>query len=593
MARSPSLDLIRRLLGTTLALPLLVTAAGAGVIDPALEHELAALPATDQVSVLIFLVDQVPIRVLDQELRTEHATRAIRHERVITALKDMAADTQGPLLARLASLRAQGAVTACKPYWIANLVAARMSVAAVRQVATRSDVRIITTSLSVSPTEPYSKTPGSEAAFIGSTPGVRAINAHRVWYELGITGAGRLVCGLDTGVMGSHPALASRWRGAEPGMPWQWAWKDVLGGNTQFPVDLNSHGTHTMGTAVGLADAGLDTIGVAWGAQWIACNAIDQPVSHEFDSDVIAAFQWVSDPDENPQTIDDVPDVVMNAWRVNELLGYPDCDARWWAIIDACEAAGCAVVFSAGGDGPGARTIGSPADRITTPTNAFAIGAASAQEGEVFPYPIAIFSSRGPSGCDGVTKKPEVVAPGVNVLSSTNNGSYAYWSGTAMAVPHVAGIFALMREADPDLDVTTAKQILLETARDEGTPGDDNDHGWGFIDAYAAVSRVLAAQGIRNEAPRLGLALAVQPNPFHPAGVVDYSVPGRGRVVLWVLDVQGRRVRTLVDGMVEGGNHRLRFDGRDDRGAEIPSGTYFFHLEAGHLETTEKVHLVR
>jgi len=421
-----------RPLAATLFVQLLANVAVAGVIDPAYESYLTRLPDDTQASVLVFLAGQVPVRALDEELRAERATLAVRHERVITDLKAMADATQGPILADLAARKARGEVTGYTPYWIANLVVAEMSVAAVREVAARPDVGIVDANFTVSPIElvdDTGKMTESAAAFSGIAPGLRAINAHRVWYELGITGAGRLVCGLDTGVMGSHPALASRWRGAEPGIPWQWAWKDVLGGNTQVPADPNGHGTHTMGTLVGLDAATQDTIGVAWDAQWIACNAIGQGVGFEFDNDVIAAFQWIADPDGDPQTTGDVPDVVQNAWRVNEQLGYGDCDPRWWAVMDGCEAAGCAVVFSAGGDGPGAQSIGSPADRITTPTNAYAVGAVSAQAGENFPYSITNFSSRGPSGCDGVTKKPEIVAPGVNVLSSTNNGAYASWSG--------------------------------------------------------------------------------------------------------------------------------------------------------------------
>jgi bacillopeptidase F len=586
------------LLCALLLVLLLTNPAAAGAIDPDYERELTALADGKQVSVLIFLADQVPIRTLDEELRAKHAALAVRHERVITALQAMAEDTQGPLLAHLAAEKVRGEVTSYAPYWIANLVVARMSAAAVRQVAARSDVDVVSAGLGLAPaTDAKTQDPPSaadrETAFTGSTPGLRAINAHRVWYDLGITGEGRLVCGLDTGVMGSHPALASQWRGVEPGIPWQWTWKDLIGGDTQFPIDTNGHGTHTMGTLVGLAAATQDTIGVAWGAQWIACNAINQGPNTEFDQDVIAAFQWVADPDGDPQTIEDVPDVVVNSWGVNELFGYLDCDSRWWAVIDGCEAAGCAVMFAAGGNGPGAQTIESPADRITTPTNAFAIGAVSAQAGQQFPYSIASFSGRGPSGCDGVTKKPEVVAPGVNVLSSTNDGGYAQWSGTGMAAPHVAGVIALMRQADPDLDVTTAKQIILETARDEGTPGEDNTYGWGIIDAYAAVSRVLATQGIRGGAPRIGFALAVRPNPSNPNTVVSYAVPAGGRVELRVFDIQGRWVRTLVDAIVEPGSHHMLFDCRNDRGAELPSGTYFLHLEAGNLEATEKLGLIR
>ena len=581
------------LLAAALLLP---PTASAGAIDPALADHLATAADTAHVPALIFLADQTPIGEIDTELRAEQATRSVRHARVIRALRATAEATQGPLRAHLAALEARGEASDLAPCWIVNAVAARMRAAAVRAVAARPDVGLVALDARVTIADGAVDAEGADpTALAGATPGLRAIGADRVWHELGITGAGRIVCGLDTGVQGTHPALAARWRGAEPGIPWPWAWKDVLGGNTQFPIDPNGHGTHTMGTMLGLAAASSDTFGVAWGAQWIACNAIDQSVGPAFNSDVIACFQWIADPDGDPQTTSDVPDVTTAAWRVNEQLGYPDCDARWWGAIDACEAAGCAVVFSAGGEGPGPQTIGSPADRITSPTNALAIGAVSAQAGESFPYAIAPFSSRGPSGCDGVTIKPELVAPGVNIRSSTNNGSYAYWSGTAMTVPHVAGVIALMREADPDLDVTTAKQILLETARDEGTPGEDNTYGVGFIDAYAAVSRVLATQGVdRGEAPPAGrLELQAQPNPFHPGAAVRYAIPSRGRVELHVLDVQGRSVRTLVDDVVDAGEHRVPFDGRSDRGDELPSGTYFLRLQAGDLTATEKLGIIR
>jgi hypothetical protein len=52
-----------------------------------------------------------------------------------------------------------------------------------------------------------------------------------------------------------------------------------------------------------------------------------------------------------------------------------------------------------------------------------------------------------------------------------------------------------MRQADPDLDVDSIKRILMETARDEGPAGEDNTYGWGFVDAYAAVQKVLNDYG--------------------------------------------------------------------------------------------------
>jgi len=61
-------------------------------------------------------------------------------------------------------------------------------------------------------------------------------------------------------------------------------------------------------------------------------------------------------------------------------------------------------------------------------------------------------------------------------------------SGTSMASPHVNGVVALIREANPNLDVQAIKLILMQTARDEGTAGEDNTYGHGFVDAYDPVS---------------------------------------------------------------------------------------------------------
>jgi subtilisin family serine protease len=121
-----------------------------------------------------------------------------------------------------------------------------------------------------------------------------------------------------------------------------------------------------------------------------------------------------------------------------------------------------------------------------------------------WPYPIADFSSRGPSDCDVTKKKPEVVAPGVTVYSSVPGGSYQQngWDGTSMAGPHVAGVVVLMRQANPDLEVDSIKHILINTARDEGAFMEDNTFGWGFIDAYAAVLAVVNGLYIPGDANR-------------------------------------------------------------------------------------------
>jgi subtilisin family serine protease len=581
-------------------LALLSGAAQAGIIDPAFDRYLGTVPEDTQVSVIIYMRDQVPLAALDSQLRAQNASRAVRHEQVITSLQAKAVETQAPLLADLASRQAMGTVRGFTPYWIANLVVAQMTAGNVREVAAREDIEIIYKNFTVSLIEPVKNPASSDdpEQLAAATPGMCAINVRRVWSELGITGTGRLIAGLDTGVDGTHVALAARWRGLDAGVLPQHAWRDALG-NTTFPSDNHSqsHGTHTMGTMCGLGIAAQESIGVAFSAKWIACNAINQGVGPAFDSDVTGAFQWFADPDGNPGTTEDVPDVVQNSWGVFEGLGYPNCDSRWWGVIDGCEAAGVAVVFSAGNEGPGAASLRSPADRITSPTNAFSIGAVTAQTTPcTFPYAIASFSSRGPSGCDGLTIKPEVVAPGVNVRSSIRNNLYGPLSGTSMAGPHVSGLCALLRQANPDLDVATLKQIIMDTARDEGNPGEDNTYGWGMVDAYAAVLAALETSGIAaNSPPASGhiRLVAVRPNPFNPASLVSYELANPTRVALRVYDLQGRRVRTLTDGMVDAGMHSTLFDGRNDAGHDLASGTYFLRIEADGQRDVQKLSLVR
>jgi subtilisin family serine protease len=481
-------------------------AAAAGEIHPNLQLLLDRADETEAVSVIVHLEDQAMVPQISSDLTERGATRAHRHREVVLALQAAAETAQAPLLVDLDERRRDGGVFGYTSYWITNCVVMSATKGEIERVAARPDVSMVEPNFTVSLIEPVSS--GGGAGYdpdlemgeqadrdIGITPGLYAIRAPEVWEQYGYNGAGRLIGSLDTGVDGSHPALTARWRGNVH--PWQECWLDVLDNGTTFPVDNNGHGTHTTGTMTGVAPG--DTVGVAWGAQWIAANAIDQGVSSGFDNDVIACFQWFADPDGDPFSVDDVPDVVQNSWGINEGFpgGYTDCDDRWWAVIDNCEAAGVVTTWSAGNEGPGGQSLRSPADRATTPYNCFSVGAVNATSYD-WPYPIASFSSRGPSGCLGVPPenliKPEVTAPGVDVYSSVPGGGYSgSYSGTSMAGPHVAGIVALLRQANPDLEVDTIKQILMLSARDAGDPGEDNTHGHGFVDALAAVE--LAVQG--------------------------------------------------------------------------------------------------
>ncbi len=501
----------------------------AGTFSPGLEKQVRNLRGSDEIKVLVVLRDQADIATLNHDLHVSKATRMVRHATVMGVLQDTADRSQGALLSDLAAHKAAGGIVGYTPHWLVNAVVVRGTVDALREIAARADVETIEPDLQVELIEPIPSEkphPSSPLLGIGTTPGVQSINAPRVWNELGINGTGVIVGELDTGVDGNHPALAARWQGnfADPST----AWYDAANlGDPSFPVDRHYHGTHTMGTVTGLAPD--DTIGVAPGAHWIATNCINMSTGPEFDNAVIASFEFMADPDGDPNTTADVPCVVQNSWGVNEgFTGYFDCDSRWWAAIDNCEAAGVCVTWSAGNEGPGGTSLRSPADRAETPYNCFSVGATITTA----PFTIADFSSRGPSGCGGAfATKPEVSAPGVDVYSAEPGGGYQYLSGTSMAGPHVAGIVALMCSANPDLDVDTIKQVLMDTAHDLGTPGEDNTYGWGFVDAYDAVLAVISgygrAQGVISDAstgnPIAGATVSVDGRPNFTTTQADGS----------------------------------------------------------------------
>lgn len=87
-----------------------------------------------------------------------------------------------------------------------------------------------------------------------------------------------------------------------------------------------------------------------------------------------------------------------------------------------------------------------------------------------------------------------------------------------------------------------------------------------------------------NRSPRL---LDNRPNPFNPRTTIAFDLPKQESVSLRIFDVSGRLVRVLVDGDVTpGGRHESRWNGRDDDGRRVASGTYFYRLEAGEYSET-------
>jgi hypothetical protein len=472
------------------AVTLSVGVVQAGEIDVNLQELIDDQTQPAMISTLVHLPEQVDLRGITTVLDNANATMQVRHQVVVTELQAVAGATQGALVAHLEELLAQGRVDQYQTFWISNVIRVDAMPDEIIMLAEREDVGTVFFNPAIETITPVAMrdTPEQGGAAGGPEPGVDAVRAPEVW-AMGITGTGRLVSNLDTGVDGTHPALASRWRGLDPayaGNP-EWAWFDPVNGTT-FPTPCTgSHGTHTMGTVCGGMPG--DQVGVAPGAEWIAAGVIDCVSIPQTVSDAMLAFQWTVDPDGNPATIFDVPDTSSNSWGLADFHGYPDCDEAFWSFLDACEAAGVVIIFSAGNEGSGG--LRRPSDRATDDYRTFAVAAV---DGNVPSFPIAGFSSRGPTNCtpDGSSAiKPDISAPGVNVRSSTTGGGYSQFSDTSMASPHINGVIALMREANPDISVEQIKQVIYDTAQDLGAPGEDNDYGWGMVDAVDAVNAAI------------------------------------------------------------------------------------------------------
>ncbi len=458
-----------------------------GEIGEDLRLKLMGLKPDELTSCLVVMKDQVDASELSFKLKLNKATRKVRHQTVVRSLRIKANRTQYELIDYLDKRCADGGVGNYKSFWITNAILVTATPEEIERIASRPEVEAVYENYPVTLVDPVSieKSSGNIAE---RERCLSAVGAREAW-EMGYTGAGRLICSLDTGVDGYHPALFSGWRGNNGGSA-SACWFDPYG--SEFPKDDKGHGTHVMGIMTGRTES--DTFGVAYAAQWISAAVIDRGASiSQTIADILSAFQWAADPDGNPETSDDVPDVINNSWGVP--TGYkPPCDQTFWNAMDNVENAGIVIIFAAGNEGPGDATLRTPADRISSPTNCFSVGAVDPSS---YGFPVASFSSRGPSGCDGQSIKPELCAPGVGIYSCYKNGEYRLMSGTSMAAPFASAAVAILRQYNPDATTEEIKQALLESCSDLGPEGEDNSYGHGLINIKRALE-ILAQPNMPN-----------------------------------------------------------------------------------------------
>tara|TARA_R110002050_G_scaffold141251_2_gene266369 strand:+ start:79836 stop:82409 length:2574 start_codon:yes stop_codon:yes gene_type:complete len=374
-------------------------------------------------------------------------------------------------------------------FWSVNIVAIYASPKTIRYLATRSEVYWMEEikERKIEWVKPVSMKTTATRSVNGKEKGIEAVKGDSLWL-LGYTGKGSKLLTFDTGVWPNHPTLRDQFLGNH--VPMSQAW---LSYDTYFPGDKSgSHGTHVTGTCLGLDPANNDTIGLAFNAYFMATDPIVQSLANVKTAfEIMKAFEWALNPDGDLNTTTDMPNVINNSWgRPYAQDDSVACDGWVNDLFVTIEMAGIVSIHSAGNEGPGASTIGYPAVSNASVVNNFSIGAVN---GNTASFPIASFSSRGPSICGDTGSlliKPEVVAPGVNVRSGIRNsdGSYGYgnFQGTSMAAPHVSGVSLLLTEAFPQASATEIKESLFYTAKDLGAPGEDNTFGMGMIDALAA-----------------------------------------------------------------------------------------------------------
>ncbi len=501
----------------------------AGEIDQVLQDTLAVMHPDSLVPVIIYLDAQVDLHTLEDAMKQQYGEPiplTLRYQSVIIALQSIASQTQTPILQGINQFT-QETYKDVIPLWVANIISIKTIPANVQLIASWNGVQILYYDSEMILDEPIEVDSTEETESNAAQPGLKIINAHKLW-ALGFTGSGRLVMNIDTGVEGMNVALQNRWRGLDPGVLPTWAWNDVANPNSIFPAPASMskgwHGTHTMGTMCGLdsRETKNDTFGVAFGAKWIAARIFP----HASTTKALCAFQWGMNPDSNLSTMSDVPDVINCSFTDGGISPTSDCNGAsgYWSAVDAVEAAGIAVIWSAGNDGPNAQTISPPKNRNVTNVNFFTVGAIDGRHSD---YRIENFSSRGPSRCineDSLMYKPEVVAPGHSIRSTYKISGTLRMTATSAAAPHVAGAVALLKELNPELTGTELKYLLLNTAHELGAPGDDNSYGRGLIDLWAAYQNVPIPVSFTNEynSTNVGGSLLVDYSDIIPSGAFRY-----------------------------------------------------------------------
>lgn len=277
-------------------------------------------------------------------------------------------------------------------------------------------------------------------------------------HAAGHTGRGATVAVLDTGVQGNHIELKTRLSGARM--------YDSTIRKWVAPTDADGHGTHVAGIIAGSTGTGY-TYGVAPDAKIL-------PVKVFFSDSWTASTTSLATGLKTAAGTRAVSVINLSLGAGGPLGGSFEKALRSAVSADKLI---IAAAGNQGGDAPiwPARY----AKESWAKGQIIAVGAVDANNR------LASFSNRA-----GDTANWYLVAPGVSVLSSYNNGGYAFMSGTSIAAPAVAGAAALLEGTWPQLKANQVASILLQTATDLGAPGIDETYGRGLLNVERAMQPV-------------------------------------------------------------------------------------------------------
>ncbi len=448
----------------------------------------------EEIEFLVVLKEQADLRGAEQL-----ATKLEKGRFVRDALWAKAQTTQSSLIAWLAERKLP-----YRSFYIINALWVKGSRAVAAELAARPEVARVEGNPVLSGIKPIPEDSSNENFRLLAEPnvelGVSTIRATELW-ALGFNGQGIVIAGQDTGVDWTHSTLRAHYRGTDgANANHDFNWHDSVhtgggscGANSPEPCDDHSHGTHTVGTVLG--DDGADNqIGVAPGAKFVACRNMDR--GNGTPATYLECFEFMLAPypvNGTPAQGDPskAPDLTNNSWGCPTSEGCAPDTLR--LAVEAQRAAGIMTIVSAGNDGPGCGSLGTPPAQYAA---VYSVGAFDVSTGL-----IAGFSSRGPVLVDSSRRiKPDIAAPGVRVRSAIRGGGFSSFSGTSMAGPHVVGAIAVLWSARPELknQIALTETLLNESAvhvesADCSSSGWPNTvYGFGRLDVKAAYDLAAA-----------------------------------------------------------------------------------------------------